>query len=72
MTEQTPNTPPRIFKIGTTTIVEDESMTGKSVEEIKQILQRSYPEVAHATVRETTLDDGTQVIHYVPIAGKKG
>ncbi|NJL55774.1 hypothetical protein HC928_11710 [bacterium] len=47
-------------------------MSGQAPEEIKLILQRSYPEVAHATVRETTLEDGTQVIHYIPIAGRKG
>ncbi len=72
MTEQTPNTPPRIFKIGTTTIVEDESMTGLDLDSVKQILQRSYPEVAHATVREMTLEDGTLAIHYIPRAGRKG
>ena len=72
MTEQTPNTPPRIFKIGTTTIVEDESMTGLDLDGVKQILQRSYPEVAHATIRETTLEDGTVVIHYQAVAGRKG
>ena len=56
-------TQPRIFKIGATTIVEDASMSGLSAEDVRQILQRAYPEVAHATIRETTLDDGTQVIH---------
>lgn len=70
MTEQ--STPNRIFKIGTTTIVEDESLAGKSLDEIKTILQRTYPEVAHATVREITLEDGTVAVHYIPQAGKKG
>jgi hypothetical protein len=68
----TQNTLPRIFKIGTTTIVEDESLAGKPLEEIKDILKRTYPEVAHATVRETTLEDGTVVMHFIPQAGKKG
>jgi hypothetical protein len=54
MTEQTP---PRIFKIGTTTIIEDETMTVLDLDGVKQILQSSYPEVAHATVRETMLED---------------
>lgn len=58
MSDQT-NPQPRIFKIGTTTIVEDASMTGLDLEDIKQILQRTYPEAAHATVRETTLEDGS-------------
>lgn len=70
MTDQT--TPNRIFKIGSTTIVEDESLAGKSLEEIKIILQRTYPEVAHATVREVTLEDGTLCLHYIPVAGRKG
>jgi len=69
---QQDNQQPRIFKIGTTTIVENESMAGKSLDEIKTILARSYPEVAHATVREVKLEDGTQAIHYIPVAGRKG
>lgn len=78
MTDQTNNpdetqtTPPRIFKIGTATVVEDESMSGLDLEGIKRILQRSYPEVAHATVRERTLEDGTQVVDFLPKAGRKG
>jgi predicted Zn-dependent protease len=43
---------PRIFKTGATPIVEDETMTGLSNEEVRQILARTYPEVAHATLRE--------------------
>ena len=70
MTDQT--TPNRIFKIGSTTIMEDESLAGKSLDEIKLILQRTYPEVAHATVRETTLEDGSICHHYIPQAGRKG
>ena len=71
MTEQT-NSQPRIFKIGTTTIVEDESLAGKTLDEVKDILKRIYPEVAYTTVRETTLDDGTPVIHFIPRPGRKG
>ena len=70
MTDQT--TPNRIFKIGSTTIVEDESLAGKSLDEVKTILQRTYPEVAHATVRETKLEDGSICHHYIPVAGRKG
>lgn len=72
MTEQTPNTSARIFKIGTTTIVEDESMTGLDLDSVKQILQRSYPEVAHATIREQTLEDGTIAVIFTNIPGRKG
>ena len=62
----------RIFKISSITIVEDESLAGKSLEEIKLILQRTYPEVAHATVRETTHEDGRICYHYIARAGRKG
>ena len=71
MTEQT-NPQPRIFKIGTTTIVEDDSLAGKTLDEVKDILKRTYPEVAHATVRERTLDDGTQVVEWLAQPGRKG
>ncbi|MEQ8673779.1 MAG: hypothetical protein RLP44_29890 [Aggregatilineales bacterium] len=72
MTEQTNNTHPRIFKIGTTTIMEDDSLTGKTLDEIKDVLKQTYPEVTHATVRERTLDDGTSVIDFLPKPGRKG
>ncbi|QPC83638.1 hypothetical protein G4Y79_04455 [Phototrophicus methaneseepsis] len=72
MTEQNPNTQPRIFKIGTTTIVEDESMSGKSLNEIKLNLQRTYPEVTHANIRETTLEDGSICYHFISRPGRKG
>ena len=71
MTEQT-NPQPRIFKIGATRIVEDASLAGHNLDEVKTILQRSYPEVAHATVRETTLEDGTKLIEWLPVGGRKG
>jgi len=66
------NNQPRIFKIGATRIVEDASLAGRDLDEVKAILQRSYPEIAHATVRETTLGDGTQLIEWLAQPGKKG
>ena len=72
MTEQTPNTQSRVFKIGTTTLVEDDTLAGKTLDEIKDILKQTYPEVTHATVRERTLDDGTAVIDFLPKPGRKG
>ena len=72
MTDQTNNSQARVFKIGTSTIVEDESMSGLDLDAVKQILQRTYPEVAHATVREVTLEDGSTCYHFIPVAGKKG
>ena len=71
MTEPT-NPQPRIFKIGTTTIVEDSSFVGLSHEQIRDVLKRSYPEAAHATIRERTLEDGTVVLDFIRVAGRKG
>ena len=71
MTDQT-NTTRRIFKTGATRIVEDETMAGHSIDEVKDILKSSYPEVAHATVRQTTLEDGTQLVEFLPQPGRKG
>ena len=68
----TDNTPNRVFKIGATTIQADASFAGLSNEQAREVLKRSYPEVAHATIRETTLEDGTTVLEFVPIAGRKG
>lgn len=70
MTENT--TPNRIFKIGATRIVEDASLSGKSLDDVKAILQRSYPEIAHATVRETMLEDGTKLVEWLAKPGRKG
>lgn len=63
---------PRIFKIGATRIVEDASLAGRNLDEVKAILQRSYPEIAHATVREITLEDGTKLTEWLAQPGKKG
>ena len=64
--------PPRIFKIGTNTIVEDQTMAGRSLDEVRAILAHSYPEVAHATPHERLLEDGTLLIEYKPLPGRKG
>jgi hypothetical protein len=66
------NSQPRIFKIGATRIVEDASLAGRNLDEVKAILQRSYPEIAHATVREITLEDGTKLTEWLAQPGKKG
>lgn len=63
----------RIFKIGTTKIVEDESMAGLSLDEIREQLKIAYPEVAEATVREKIdAEAGITYIEYLPRAGRKG
>jgi len=66
------NTQPRIFKIGATRIVEDASLAGRDLDEVKAILQRTYPEIAHATVREVTNEDGQKVVEFLPQPGRKG
>jgi hypothetical protein len=62
---------PRIFKTGTVRIVEDESMRGLSSEEVRNILKATYPEVANATIRETTTD-GQRIVEFLPQPGRKG
>jgi len=71
MNENTP-TPNRIFRIGATTIQADDSMAHLDNEGVRAILKRTYPEVAHATIRERTLEDGTTVLDFIPVAGRKG
>ena len=71
MTEQTKSAI-RIFKTGTTKIVEDESMQGLTNEQVRDILKRTYPEVANATLREQTLEDGRTLVEFLPQPGRKG
>jgi len=72
MSDQNPSPPARVFKIGATRITQSPEMAALSNEEVRQILKVTYPEVTHATVRETTLEDGTQLVEWLPVAGKKG
>ena len=69
MTENTPKQ--RIFKIGSTKIVADESMRDLSNEAVRDLLKRTYHEVANATIREQEEDDMI-VLTFFPIAGRKG
>jgi hypothetical protein len=61
MTDQN-TTPNRIFKIGATTIVADEQTAQMDKEQVRAILKKTYPEVAHATIREQTLDDSSNLL----------
>ena len=72
MTDQNPTQPSRVFKIGATRIIADASMLTLEPEQIRNLLKINYPEVTHATLREATLDDGTQVWEWIPAAGRKG
>jgi PRTRC genetic system protein C len=70
MTQQN-NQQQRIFKIGSTRIVADESMRDLDNEEVRDLLKRSYPEVANATIREQEEDDMI-VLTFLPAPGRKG
>jgi hypothetical protein len=72
MTNQTHPRPNRVFKIGATTIQADASFAGLSNDQAREVLRRSYPEVAHATMREVTLDDGTKLVEWLARPGREG
>ncbi len=63
---------PRIFKIGTTRIVEDDSLNGLDGEGVRALLKGRYPEITHATIREVTLESGQVLIEFLPQPGRKG
>ncbi len=63
--------PPRIFKIGSDTIVEDASMAGLSVADVQKRLAFQYPEAANATTRTGRNAAGQEVIEFLPQAGRK-
>ncbi len=70
MTNKT-NPTPRVFKTGATRIVEDETMAGLTNEQVRDVLKRTYPEVAHATIRERE-QDGLRIVEFLPQPGRKG
>jgi hypothetical protein len=71
MTDQNPTKPARVFKIGTTRIVEDASMSSLDNNAIRDLLKTSYPEIANATIRERD-EGGLRVVEYLPQPGRKG
>lgn len=62
---------PRVFKIGSNRVVEDESMTGMTNEQVQETLAFQYPEFANATIH-TTEKDGTLFVEFLPKVGRKG
>lgn len=72
MTDQNPTQPARILKIGATRIVADANLSHLSPDQLRETLKISYPEIAHATMRETTLEDGTVCIEWSAVPGRKG
>ena len=70
-TVQTDN-PRRIFKTGSTIISEAPEMRELSNDAIRNLLKHGYPEVANATIRETPQNDGTLLVEFLPVPGRKG
>src|SRR5688572_9160014 len=66
------NSTRRIFKTGATHIVEDESTVNLSNEAVREILKQRYPEVANATIRDYSTEDGQRVVEFLPRPGHKG
>ncbi len=63
----------RIFKIGTTTITEDDSLRDLGIDEIREHLKASFPEVSNATVRETVDEEnGITYVSFMAAPGRKG
>ena len=62
----------RIFKTGAVRIVEDESTRGLNNEEVLSVLKTTYPEIANATIREVTTNEGQTVVEFLPQPGRKG
>lgn len=71
MSDQT-NAQPRIFKTGAVRIVEDDSMRGLDNEAVRNLLKVTYPEIANATIREVSTEDGQKVVEFLPQPGRKG
>jgi hypothetical protein len=61
----------RIFKVGSSRVVEDESLRQQSNEQVRETLKRQYPEVANATIN-TREQDGVTVVEFLPQPGRKG
>lgn len=59
--------------IGTNRIQLTDDQQALDIEGVKNALRSAYPEIANATGRERTLDDGTTtVIDFLPQPGRKG
>ena len=71
MTDQNQTPASRVFKIGTTRIVEDPSMSPLDNNAVRDLLKTSYPEIANATIRERE-ENGLRVVEFLPQPGRKG
>lgn len=66
-----PGSVQRVFKIGSVRIPENDTTTGKTIDQVKALLKAAYPEVANATPREHTAD-GVHLVEFLPQPGRKG
>jgi hypothetical protein len=64
--------PRRLFKTGSSLIAESPEMRSLSNEEIRALLKHSYPEVAHAIIRETPQTDSSLLVEFLAQPGRKG
>ena len=71
MSDRNQNRQPRIFKIGATRVTEDPSMSNLANDEVRAFLQRTYPEVANAVIREREEND-VRVVDFIAQPGRKG
>ncbi len=72
MSEMSNPTPTRrLFRIGSTIISESPSTQGLSTEQVRQRLKSAYPEITHASIRETR-DGDTLIVDFTIRAGHKG
>lgn len=62
---------PRNFKIGSSTVVENDTTRAMTNEQVRDFLKAQYPEVANASIRDYT-KDGVRVVEFLPQAGRKG
>lgn len=62
----------RIFKVAGSTIREDASTAGLSVQEMRARLAYQFPEIANATHRATRNAAGEEIVEFLPVAGHKG
>jgi len=66
------NTQTRIFITGNTRIHEDASTANLSAEQVRDVLKHTYPEIAHATIRERTGENGERIVEFLARPGRKG
>lgn len=61
----------RVFKIGSKTIEETDTMREMSVDQVRDVLKHTHPELKNATVN-TRKDNGQTIVEFMPRAGTKG